>query len=151
MVPIKITKDKNRSIFEIFFGMKTEKKGGVMSRIKTFEDACEELGIEPNEFFQGSIDNGLMNDIKSIVAYSQLIIICRALNEGWTPDWTNSDQNKYCPYFIKKVPGFGFSGTDCDGWYSFACVGSRLCFKNCELAEYAGKQFESIYNDFLNL
>ena len=30
-----------------------------------------------------------------------------------------------------------------------ATVGSRLCYKTRELATYAGRQFEGLYNDFL--
>jgi hypothetical protein len=47
--------------------------------------------------------------------------------------------------------GVGFSYVDCVRWLTSSDVGSRLCFKSSELAEYAGKTFESIYKDFLTL
>lgn len=79
-----------------------------------------------------------------------LIIICRALNEGWTPDWNDSNQAKWYPYFdMRSKSGFGFSYSFYVTWRTSADVGSRLCFKNEELAKYAGKQFENIYKSFL--
>lgn len=150
METVNIEKQKNKSVFSaIFNGKKTKSNKSITERVKTFEDACDELGIEPNDFFTGEVCNELHGDIKSIVAYAQMIIICRALNEGWTPDWNNEIQYKYSPYFKMKA-GFGFSYTDCATWRTSTTVCSRLCFKTRELAEYAGTQFETIYNDFLN-
>lgn len=75
-------------------------------------------------------------------------LLAEALNEGWTPDWSNSTQCKYTPYF--KWDGTGFSYLYSYYWNSITHVGSRLCFKSAELAEYAGKQFEKEYNEYLN-
>jgi hypothetical protein len=44
--------------------------------------------------------------------------------------------------------GSGLSYDVYDYWRAVASVGSRLCFKSRELAEYAGKQFIDIYTDF---
>jgi len=126
----------------------------ITDRVKTFKDACEVLGIvEPTHAIPGVVQKTLKRDSESIIAYTKLIFIARALNEGWEPEWTDSNQAKYFPWFEwkKKTSGFGFSGTSYDGWAANATVGSRLCFKTKELAEYAGKQFEEIYNEFLTL
>ncbi len=69
--------------------------------IKTFEDACEELGIDPDEEFNG-------DDLIDEAAYKKLKVIVAAINQGWTPDWDNTDQQKWWPYF-KLSSGFGFS------------------------------------------
>ena len=129
----------------------TKKKasGNIIDRIKTFEDACRALGIDPSEKVAIEGPSDLCDDLDSIGAYSKLIIIARALNEGWKPDWANSSQRKWYPYFEYKA-GFGFSRTSYAYWHARAAVGSRLCFKSSELAEYAGKQFADIYNEFLN-
>jgi hypothetical protein len=89
---------------------------------------------------------------KALNAYAKLFIIAEALNEGWVPDWADSDQYKYYPWLLvkkntKNPSGFGLSydGYDCAGSYSN--VGSRLCFKSSELAEYAGKQFKKEYEE----
>ena len=122
----------------------------ITDRVKLFEDACELLGIDPTKVCTGKPDDVLVYDSKSITAYRKLIIIARALNEGWTPDWNDTNQYKWYPYFKFKA-GFGFSRTYCAYWLSHTTVGSRLCFKSEELAQYAGKQFEAIYQEFLTL
>jgi hypothetical protein len=75
-------------------------------------------------------------------------VICRVLNEGWSPDWNNSSEYKYYPWF--KMSGLGLSYDGYGFTHSDTYVGSSPCFKSSELAEYAGKQFISIYKDFLS-
>ena len=120
----------------------------ITDRIKTFQDACEALGINPESALPDD-DFGLREDNKAVIAFAKLSIIRRALNEGWTPNWENSSEMKYYPWF-KFHPGSGVAFHAC-GAGTTSLVGSRLCFKSRELAEYAGKQFEAIYRDFLTL
>ncbi|MGE9312847.1 hypothetical protein ACLOAU_14460 [Niabella sp. CJ426] len=124
-----------------------QKKGKVTDRIKTFEDACKELGIDKIQMELIGLDSG---DSESVESYIKLIIIAKALNEGWMPDWSDSNQYKYFPWFEHKS-GFGLSYDGCDYWHASTSVGSRLCFKSSELAEYAGKQFGDIYNNYLSI
>lgn len=128
---------------ESFFSQK------ITDRVKTFEDAC--AIVEPLEnLLILSNYKGADRDMIAVQAFAKLTIIARALNEGWAPDWTNGSQYKWFPYF-KYEAGFGFSATFYDSWLTHSTVGSRLCFKSEELAEYAAKQFQAIYNDFLTL
>lgn len=115
----------------------------VTDRIKTFQDACEELGIDSNELH--------LHDDYGVSAFIKLQIIVKALNEGWIPDWKNSSQYKYYPYFKTSESGAGFSLVYFDSWITGTFVGSRLCYKNSELAMYAGEQFSDLYNQFLSL
>lgn len=107
--------------------------------IKTFEDACNELeNLTP-----------IRNDeAPDEIAYKKLKIIVAAINQGWIPDWDNTDQRKWFPWFDLSS-GFGFSYT----YYYYDCtdtgVGSRLCFESEEKARYAGNQFLELYKDFL--
>lgn len=119
------------------------------NQIKTFEDACKALSI-PTTLPQ--VDALPEKHRKAIVANYQLYVIAQALNEGWEPNWNDFSERKYYPWFDMETygdapvgSGFSFLGYDCD--YTNTFVGSRLCFKSRELAEYAGKQFESIYKD----
>ena len=87
---------------------------------------------------------------KAIIAHCKLIIVAEALNEGWTPNWENSREYKYYPWFkvVKKEgSGFGLAYDDYDIWATTTAVGSRLCFQTYELAEYAGKQFKELFED----
>jgi len=118
--------------------------GDIMDRIKTFEDACEELELDPKSVipFPKPIDD----DQRALNANAMLWVIYRALNEGWKPDWTNSNEYKYYPWF-RMDSGSGLSFDDFGYATSASTVGSRLCLKSKELAEYAGEQFIDIYTE----
>ncbi len=122
----------------------------ITDRVKTYEDACNILGIKPaNALPAFSSSHMVSTHERSVAASCKLIIIAEVLNEGWKPDWNDHNQAKYYPWFKSVGSGSGFAFYDCDCDYAYSDVGSRLCFKSRELAEYAGKQFESIYNDYL--
>ena len=118
--------------------------GKITDRIKTYEDACTELGIVP-------MDEDHAKAMLSLdeINYIKVKTVTQALNEGWVPDWTNGNENKWTPYFRLSGGAFVFHVTNYD--YSFATAGdgSRLCFKSDELATYAGKQFIEIYKGFM--
>lgn len=133
-----------RKVLDSRFGDK-EFKTDVRDRIKTYEDAERELGLTPESMLP--IKYGIFSG--PLEGLRKMMIIAAALNEGWVPDFSNSNQYKYYPWFGYKA-GFGFSHSACVGSHSITLLGSRLCFKSKDLAEYAGKQFQDIYNEFLN-
>lgn len=128
--------DKGKTLLSNLYGQEVFNQN-ITDRVKSYEDAAIITGKTVS--FSG--------DSKDEKAYKMLKTITEALNEGWTPDWSNSNQPKYYPYF--KMSPFGFCGTVYVWARSDSPVGSRLCFKTAALAEYAGKQFESIYKDLL--
>ena len=78
----------------------------VTERIKTFEDACNELG---EEHPMVSVYDALVTRAngeqslaewmgKDVVAFLKLRIITEALNEGWHPKFTE-DECRYYPWF----------------------------------------------------
>lgn len=110
-----------------------------------------------------------------IMAYATLRVITEALNEGWKPQFTEGERRWYAWYdFLTKeeveemsdeekeerrVVGRAGNNAGAHGGlvcsvanyvsaYSHTGYGSRLAFKNEELAEYAAKQFGDIYADF---
>lgn len=114
-------------------------------------------------------------DTADIMAYVTLRVITEALNEGWKPQFTEGERRWYAWYdFLTKEEVEGMSdeekeerrvvgrasygaiaggGLVCSYAYyvstsSYTGYGSRLAFKNEELAEYAAKQFGDIYADF---
>ena len=153
----------------------------ITERVKTFEDACKELGdnnplvIQFKEIYDNYLCDG-GDGVKDIVAVLKLRIIVAALNEGWRPKFTE-DEYRYFPWFVfytqeeldgmdeedKKgirvlgrsyynayaYAGVAFSYTSNASSNSGAALGGRLCFKNRELAEYAGQQFLAEYMDFI--
>ncbi|WP_156129402.1 hypothetical protein [Flavobacterium sp. AED] len=119
----------------------------IKERIKTFVDVLLVLNIDGKEFLEQT-----KNLPADELAYKQLKLIVQAFNEGWTPDWTNSSQGKYYPWFKMGSPsGGGFSSYDYVRWLADSAVGSRLCFKSADLAKHSGQLFESIYKDFLTV
>lgn len=84
---------------------KAEKRP-ITERIKTFEDACRELG-EEHPFIQAYrqlLEIATCEDYMretfgaDTVSYLKLRIICAALNEGWEPKFTE-DEWRYYPWF----------------------------------------------------
>lgn len=123
----------------------------ITDKIKSFEDACKHLGLNPNDL--PVVDMLPEKDRKSIIAFYKLTIIIRALNEGWEPDWSNWDEWKYYNWFyVEKGEDQRSSGFRCNAAvYASAGTGtgSRLCFKNTELAKYAAEQFKELYREYL--
>jgi hypothetical protein len=118
------------------------------NKIKTFEDACTALGLDSKKVLP---DFSMYPEKhqKAMLAHAKLIIIAEALNGGWQPDWGNSSEYKYEPWFyMGGSSGSGFAYGAYDDWYSASTCGSRLCFKSSELAKYTGQQFTDIYKDF---
>ncbi|WP_312922576.1 hypothetical protein [Empedobacter brevis] len=120
----------------------------ILERIKTFQDAINELGEEDEDVKAFRLIENLEIP-KYIISHLQSIIIVKALNEGWIPDWSNRNQAKYFPWFdMEASSSGGFVYYDYDYWLTSTHVGSRLCLKSSELAEYVGKQFKEIYEEY---
>lgn len=114
--------------------------------IKTFEDACKVRGIDPNNLPDFSMIPEQHR--QALTDHYKLVIIAEALNEGWKPDWNNDDEYKYYPWFDMEN-GCVFDGYGC--YFTDSFVGSRLCYRSREIAEYAGKQFEDLYKSYFQL
>lgn len=149
IVAYKEATESEKRMLANLFGKENCQPKLITDRVKTYEDACDVLGIQQHNFLCSEDDPH--GDNASVVAFQKLTTIVRALNEGWQPDWSNSGQYKYYPWFKANVSGSGLSFDGYDVWYSNTDVGSRLAFKNSELAAYAGKQFNDLYNQFLTI
>lgn len=74
----------------------------ITERVKTFEDACRELG-EYHPFVLAYQNTNLRDPEvaeanRDILAYMKLRIIAAALNEGWEPEFT-ADECRWYPWF----------------------------------------------------
>ena len=112
--------------------------------IKTFDDACRACGTTEEEFNKRMKDLGLSCDT---LHYEKAKMVVAAVNQDWTPDWNNTNQRKYWPYF-NLSSGFGFSGASFVFGRSASTVGSRLCYETEGKCKYAATQFLNIYKDF---
>ena len=144
----KTTQDWFKKQLETEFGKQLLKEFNYRN-IKTFEDACEHLGINPDNLPNTS---HLEFDLaKPIIAHYKLIIIFKAVNNGWTPDWTNSNEYKYYPWFEVVSSGSRLSYYYYDYSFTYTDVGSRLCTDKSEKAEFLGRQFREIFEDYMLL
>lgn len=145
----------------------------VRERIKTFEDACREIGIDAEAWNRDKISLGLEPDV---LAFLKLRIIVKALNEGWEPRFTE-DECRYYPWFVLytgeeynkldeeeksrvvsrsnnnayALGGVSYAHANYDSSVTVASIGVRLAFKTSELAAYCGRQFLDIWTDFVFL
>jgi|SRR5579863_228225 len=108
----------------------------ITDQIKTEQDVYQAAGLTKSAW-------------EKMHVFDQIALICNILNEGWKADWSDTSQYKYEPYFKWNGSAFVFDDFLC--WSQSASVGSRLCFKNSELATYAGKTFIHLYNKLLSL
>ena len=123
--------------------------------IKSYEDACYFNGREP--YYNINKEK----DTKDEIAYKMLKEISKAINPGYKPNWADTDEYKYYPWFEIKVPAG--VGTAVDGSslsvsvltssnvasYAYALSGGALASENRETAIYFGKQFAEIWGDYL--
>ena len=149
----------------------------IMERIKTFDDAVEELGSEHPLVKQYMAANGNESFTRNTIAYIKLQIIAAALNEGWKPQFTECE---YCwfPWFTlwterepkekseewkanNKLVLFGGSsdyGASCglayvysyDAWsYASSDISARLAVKSEKISDYFGTQFIDIWAEYM--
>lgn len=169
------TESERTLLFTLFpdlhLGEEEKDNRPVTERIKTFEDACRELGEDnPMVWAYCCIEDNMPD----ITAYMKLRIITAALNEGWQPQFTEEEWRWY-PWFclwtdeelsnksdewkqehaLKDFGNFQGEWAGSAAAYSgsapshtTAHIGSRLCYKSEALADYSGRQFADLWADF---
>ena len=115
--------------------------------IKSFEDACKRLNIDPLEL--PTVPRAMDRLTGRIIADYKLCIIFEAINNGWTPDWSKPSQYKYYPWYPVLSSGFGFDYSGYDYGYSTTSVGSRLCTDTAKKALYIAETFIKDYEQYL--
>lgn len=153
-----------------------KEKKPVTERVKTFDDACKELGIDAEAIQQQWQDAGIT--MLDEVAYQKLRIITAALNEGWEPEF-KKDEYRYYPYCILYTKaeieqkddewkdeynlqlwigggtsnygalcGLAFASSYRAWSVAYASLSARLAHKTEELAIYSGKQFTELWANY---
>ena len=135
--------------------------------ITDFESARRAIGFNSNSDFtvvkRSHYENTiqfkdvakLVNEIapkhlEALIALNELFTIAEAWNkaDGFVPDFSDWNQNKWYPWFKydKDAEGFVCTTANYTPAYASAYLGSRLCFKTSERAAQFGKQFIELYN-----
>lgn len=135
--------------------------------VTNFEEARKYLHGKPNADFTVSKKmlsgnslplDGVTNLVKdlnprhlnALVALNKLFSIADAWNkaDGFVPDFSDSSQYKYFPWFVydKDAAGFVCALTYYSASNASAYFGSRLCFKTANRARQFGEKFADLYN-----
>lgn len=89
----------------------------------------------------------------ALVALNRLFTIAEAWNkaDGFVPDFSDFEQEKWFPWFQYEKDAAGFVFADALNAHTTACAsfGKRLCFNTSERAEQFGKQFADLFNKVL--
>lgn len=125
-----------------------EVEESITERVKSYEDACEVLGIDKfNRIGEHTIS--LFNDLRvlngkvdHIIAFLKLETITAALNEGWKPDLEDRKQGKWYVFYDGNV-------LSCNCVTTPSHTLTHLYFKSRKLAEYAAKHFADLYKQLL--
>ena len=142
----------------------------VDDEIADFKDAVQYLGLDANDGYEvygrekrgaGSLKKRdvekLVRELNprhvdALIALNELFTIAEAWNkaDGFVPDFSDNDQQKYFPWFVydKDVARFSPSGSMSSAYIS-ALLGARLCFKTTERAKQFGQRFAGLFNKFL--
>lgn len=140
----------------------------IMARVRTFNDACRELGSEHPFVKEWNLSEHLS---PSLEAYLQLRIVVAALNEGWEPRFAKNEYRWYPVFWLytqedldeeegelsmfdvqERVSGpfeklvYAYSDNFASGVNAFCA--SRLCLKSEAIAAYCGKQFIDLWSYF---
>ena len=136
--------------------------------ITSFESARKALGIKPNADFyvvKRKLSEKVANledvarlvtdinpmHIEALIALNELFTIAQAWNkeDGFVPDFSDWQQNKWFPWFKydKDAAGFVYAYAFNTPPFADAAVGSQLCFKSSARAAQFGKQFIDLWND----
>lgn len=173
--------DEMKNVLKALFCKDEEGKPNLddYTSIKTYEDACEALGVEPIFNEPNPIMNlyGVEYEVEPhIIALMKLETISRALwGKTWKPE-PDADGSKlfYYPVFALytqqeiedmdederggllsasagpgATAGFGFLDTDGRSSHAIAHGGFRLCQETREKALYFGRQFLELWAEYL--
>ena len=169
--------EEQKALLENMFGKDMFKPQNIMERVKTFEDACEELG-EDHQYVKAYREWMRISyaECKDITAYLKLRIICAALNEGWKPKYNGYEGHHYTMFYMYTKKEYGELNGDKKKRIRVFCIPNRfasehdgnvyaipssekafsniytgymLTLKTEELANYCAEQFIDIWSDYL--
>lgn len=84
-----------------------------------------------------------------IISNQSAVVIVKALNKNWIPDWNDPDECKYFIWWNMQTNDFSYN-------YYFVCksrsdVSARLCLKSLKLCQdiCENKEFVKIFKSFM--
>ncbi len=131
-----------KKVLQDLFGKDVEQKEN--DWMKIWDKFCKEnkLSVKLPHDKPDGIDEESEN------AFRMLKEIIKVKNKGWIPDWDNSSEYKYYPWFYMTAgSGFSLCGVGCGR--TGTNVGARLVFESEEIAKTTAIEFLPIYKKFM--
>ena len=144
---IQIPKGFKIENFDINSGVIKFTPESIIERIKSIDDAINELGEQDEEVKFLRLLEPIGKETH-VYGRQEAVVIAKALNEGWVADFSDSDQRKYTPHYYDSFT-VGFVYFACNFCTTTSSVGSSLCFPTSEIGKYFGTQFIEIHNKYL--
>lgn len=95
-------------------------------------------------------------DRKAVVSHYKIMKVIQAHNENRKPNWNDSSEYKYYPWWdveasAKQPSGSGLSCHDFDLTNAFTNVSSRLCVFDSETCRHLAsvKEFVKLYEEYM--
>jgi len=109
---------------------------------QSIESLVETIETKFNDFGVSQHDNNQLS------SFEKLKLISKVANQGWYPNWNNTDEAKYFPYFEYKEGVFSFYTVAYRA--TFLTVPSALLYQSDDLAYFMGVYYFDLYEDYLN-
>ena len=118
-----------------------------IERISTFEQVCEEMGVDPADYVVDSSGPHL----RALEIYKRLMLIAFCFQEDTVLDLYDTDQRKWYPWFNVQNSGFRFVVSVYACTITFAVLGPLLSFPTEEISDYVGRTFIDEYRELAEL
>lgn len=114
----------------------------IIPRVKSFEDACRELGLDPRDakYWEGEPDEQ---------SYKQQKVVVKALNGPFLLDMKNTNQKKWRVWYEITPAGFRLYAVYFDYSAASTGLGSRLLLCSESLARHFANQFLELQMPFI--
>lgn len=122
----------NYTVEELTAILENAKKVSPMQKVYEYHKTTEE------EF-----DKLYLNIPKKVKAYQQEIMVVAYYNKDWTPNYNNSNEYKYYPYFYMDEFRLDYVTGGC----AASTVGAPQVFKNKKDCEEAVELFFEVYKE----
>lgn len=114
----------------------------------TLQDAIDYLGEDDQDVLDlKQLEKAKVS--KHIIANQSAVVIIKAVNGDWTPNWNDSNESKYFIWWDMQTNNFSYGNYG--NWHSRSDVSARLCLKNSKLCQDIGKnkEFVKIFKTFM--